>query len=66
VCGSQFNGRKINKSLLLWLQIKGNNPPTGKRPSVALLRHIIQQTYNQAVEEPDKLNQYEPFSPEVN
>lgn len=25
----------------------------------------MQQTYNQAVVEPDKLNQYEPFSPEV-
>ncbi|CAB3364886.1 Hypothetical predicted protein [Cloeon dipterum] len=37
----------------------------GKRPSQDLLRHIIQQTYNQAVEDPDKLNQYEPFSPEV-
>ena len=30
-----------------------------------MLRHILQQTYNQAVVEPDKLNQYEPFSPEV-
>ncbi|XP_059477589.1 histone-lysine N-methyltransferase, H3 lysine-79 specific isoform X2 [Neocloeon triangulifer] len=37
----------------------------GKRPSQELLRHIIQQTYNQAIEDPDKLNQYEPFSPEV-
>lgn len=36
-----------------------------KRPSRGLLRHILQQTYNQAVVEPDKLNQYEPFSPEV-
>lgn len=30
-----------------------------------MLKHILQQTYNQAVTEPDKLNQYEPFSPEV-
>uniref|UniRef100_A0A336LMV9 Histone-lysine N-methyltransferase, H3 lysine-79 specific n=1 Tax=Culicoides sonorensis TaxID=179676 RepID=A0A336LMV9_CULSO len=34
-------------------------------PSRGLLRHIIQQTYNVAVAEPEKLNQYEPFSPEV-
>jgi len=32
---------------------------------VELLRHIIQQCYNRAVIDPDKLNQYEPFSPEV-
>lgn len=36
-----------------------------KKPSPAMLKHILQQTYNQAVTEPDKLNQYEPFSPEV-
>lgn len=35
------------------------------RASVELLRHIIQQCYNRAVVDPDKLNQYEPFSPEV-
>uniref|UniRef100_W4VRG6 Histone-lysine N-methyltransferase, H3 lysine-79 specific n=1 Tax=Corethrella appendiculata TaxID=1370023 RepID=W4VRG6_9DIPT len=34
-------------------------------PSRGLLRHIVQQVYNQAVSEPEKLNQYEPFSPEV-
>ncbi|XP_053667543.1 histone-lysine N-methyltransferase, H3 lysine-79 specific [Anopheles marshallii] len=34
-------------------------------PSRGLLKHIIQQVYNQAVVEPEKLNQYEPFSPEV-
>lgn len=32
------------------------------RPSVRLLRHIIQQCYNRAVVDPEKLNQYEPFS----
>lgn len=36
-----------------------------RRASVELLRHIIQQCYNRAVIDPDKLNQYEPFSPEV-
>ena len=30
-----------------------------------MLRHIIQQVYNLAVVDPEKLNQYEPFSPEV-
>lgn len=29
------------------------------------MRHILQQVYNQAVTDPEKLNQYEPFSPEV-
>jgi len=37
----------------------------GRRASVELLKHIIQQCYNRAVIDPDKLNQYEPFSPEV-
>ena len=36
-----------------------------RRPSRGLLRHILQQVYNKAVTDPDKLNQYEPFSPEV-
>lgn len=35
------------------------------RPSQGLLRHIIQKAYNHAVIDPDKLNNYEPFSPEV-
>ncbi|XP_022901113.2 histone-lysine N-methyltransferase, H3 lysine-79 specific isoform X1 [Onthophagus taurus] len=47
---------------------KGTSLPAqrlNKYPSRGLLRHILQQTYNQAVTDPDKLNQYEPFSPEV-
>lgn len=47
---------------------KGTSLPAqrlNKYPSRGLLRHILQQTYNQAVVDPDKLNQYEPFSPEV-
>ncbi|CAH0592341.1 unnamed protein product [Chrysodeixis includens] len=47
---------------------KGTSLPTqrlNKYPSRGLLKHILQQTYNQAVSDPDKLNQYEPFSPEV-
>ncbi|ELT94630.1 hypothetical protein CAPTEDRAFT_225868 [Capitella teleta] len=35
------------------------------RPSCGLLKHILQQCYNRAVIDPDKLNSYEPFSPEV-
>uniref|UniRef100_T1JLG7 Histone-lysine N-methyltransferase, H3 lysine-79 specific n=1 Tax=Strigamia maritima TaxID=126957 RepID=T1JLG7_STRMM len=35
------------------------------KPSTELLRHILQQVYNHSVTDPDKLNQYEPFSPEV-
>lgn len=36
-----------------------------KRPSrsLILIRHNLQQTYNKAVVEPNKLNNYEPFSP---
>ncbi|XP_063357606.1 histone-lysine N-methyltransferase, H3 lysine-79 specific [Cydia amplana] len=47
---------------------KGTSLPVqrlNKYPSRGLLKHILQQTYNQAVADPDKLNQYEPFSPEV-
>ncbi|KAG8292492.1 hypothetical protein J6590_037622 [Homalodisca vitripennis] len=46
---------------------KGTSLPQrlNKKPSRGLLRHILQQVYNQAVREPDRLNQYEPFSPEV-
>ncbi|KAF6216003.1 hypothetical protein GE061_000340 [Apolygus lucorum] len=36
-----------------------------QKTSRGLLRHILQQVYNQAVYDPEKLNQYEPFSPEV-
>lgn len=36
-----------------------------KFPTKDLLRHIVQVVYNTAVSEPEKLNQYEPFSPEV-
>ena len=37
----------------------------GKRANPRLLKHILQQCYNRAVQDPEKLNQYEPFSPEV-
>ncbi|XP_046454653.1 histone-lysine N-methyltransferase, H3 lysine-79 specific-like isoform X2 [Daphnia pulex] len=38
---------------------------TQRRTSRNLLRHILQQVYVHAVTNPSKLNQYEPFSPEV-
>ena len=46
---------------------KGTSLPTKRStlPSRNMLRHIVQQVYNYAVSEPEKLNQYEPFSPEV-
>ncbi|XP_066587626.1 histone-lysine N-methyltransferase, H3 lysine-79 specific [Prorops nasuta] len=60
---------RFNRAIDSLVQLeKGTSLPSqrlNKRPSRGLLRHILQQTYNQAVIEPDKLNQYEPFSPEV-
>ena len=60
---------KFNKAIDSVVALeKGTSLPTqrlNKYPSRGLLRHILQQTYNQSVFEPGKLNQYEPFSPEV-
>ncbi|XP_046446473.1 histone-lysine N-methyltransferase, H3 lysine-79 specific-like isoform X2 [Daphnia pulex] len=60
---------KYNRAIDTILQLeKEAGRPTdrlNRRPSRGLLRHILQQVYNQAVTDPDKLNQYEPFSPEV-
>jgi len=36
-----------------------------KRPNVGLLKHIIQKSYNHAVTDPEKLNEYPPWTPEV-
>ncbi|KAG8222795.1 hypothetical protein J437_LFUL005001 [Ladona fulva] len=55
----------VVSSILKVQKADGNNNKPLKRPSRALLRHILQQVYNQAVTDPEKLNQYEPFSPEV-
>uniref|UniRef100_A0A8C8HQU8 Histone-lysine N-methyltransferase, H3 lysine-79 specific n=1 Tax=Oncorhynchus tshawytscha TaxID=74940 RepID=A0A8C8HQU8_ONCTS len=56
--------RAIDSIHQLW---KGTTPPLklNKRPSNGLLRHILQQVYNHSVTDPEKLNNYEPFSPEV-
>lgn len=56
--------RAIDGILQLW---KGCAPPMciNVPPSQELLRHIIQQVYIRSVKDPEKLNDYEPFSPEV-
>jgi len=36
-----------------------------KKASTNLLRYIMTQIYNKGVQEPEKLNHYEPFSPQV-
>ncbi|KAK3731060.1 hypothetical protein QZH41_019219 [Actinostola sp. cb2023] len=56
--------RAIDGILQLW---KGRAPPPciNVPPSQELLRFIIQMVYSRAVKDPDKLNSYEPFSPEV-
>ncbi|KAM4611239.1 histone-lysine N-methyltransferase, H3 lysine-79 specific-like [Discoglossus pictus] len=56
--------RAIDSIHQLW---KGTTNPLklNTRPSTGLLRHILQQVYNHSVTDPEKLNNYEPFSPEV-
>ncbi|XP_041913428.1 histone-lysine N-methyltransferase, H3 lysine-79 specific isoform X3 [Alosa sapidissima] len=56
--------RAIDSIHQLW---KGTTQPMklNKRPSNGLLRHILQQVYNHSITDPEKLNNYEPFSPEV-
>ncbi|VDP06124.1 unnamed protein product [Soboliphyme baturini] len=58
----KFNGT-VKTIKQLWQGV--TQPKEKQRASTALLRHIVQQVYNHSVSEPDKLNQYEPFSPEV-
>ncbi|XP_043910718.1 histone-lysine N-methyltransferase, H3 lysine-79 specific-like [Protopterus annectens] len=56
--------RAIDSIHQLW---KGTTQPMklNTRPNNGLLRHILQQVYNHSVTDPEKLNNYEPFSPEV-
>ncbi|XP_025414303.1 histone-lysine N-methyltransferase, H3 lysine-79 specific isoform X1 [Sipha flava] len=58
---------RFNKAIDSMVQMnKGTSlQKFSKKASRGLLRHIIQQVYNVSVTDPDKLNQYEPFSPEV-
>ncbi|PIK45207.1 putative histone-lysine N-methyltransferase, H3 lysine-79 specific isoform X3 [Apostichopus japonicus] len=56
--------RAIDALLRMW---KGTTRPKTpkKRATTDLLKHIMQQVYSHAISDPDKLNSYEPFSPEV-
>ncbi|XP_052096294.1 histone-lysine N-methyltransferase, H3 lysine-79 specific-like isoform X4 [Mytilus californianus] len=56
--------RTIDSFKNLW---KGASRPKKQsdKASSGLLKHILQQCYNISVEDPERLNQYEPFSPEV-
>ncbi|XP_050519843.1 histone-lysine N-methyltransferase, H3 lysine-79 specific isoform X2 [Daktulosphaira vitifoliae] len=58
---------RFNKAIDSMVQMnKGTSlQKFSRKASRGLLRHIIQQVYNVSVSDPDKLNQYEPFSPEV-
>lgn len=49
------------------MQWSGRQPPDciDAPPSQPLLKHILNQVYNRAVTNPEALNSYEPFSPEV-
>ena len=48
-------------------QWSGRQPPPciDAPPSMPLLKHIMNQAYSRAVTNPEDLNSYEPFSPEV-
>lgn len=65
-CEKQIKKKCVKISVCV-LQWKGTTQPMklNKRPSNGLLRHILQQVYNHSVTDPEKLNNYEPFSPEV-
>ena len=49
----------------MFLQWKGTSLQVEPQTSPPLLQHIIQICYNSSVGDPNKLNKYEPFSPEV-
>ncbi|XP_060559801.1 histone-lysine N-methyltransferase, H3 lysine-79 specific-like isoform X1 [Ruditapes philippinarum] len=57
--------RAIDSVLQLWKGTSKPNSLINTKASTPLLKHILQQCYDHAVQDPDKLNQYEPFSPEV-
>ncbi|XP_074644031.1 uncharacterized protein LOC141900876 isoform X2 [Tubulanus polymorphus] len=46
-----------------WKVVRSEFEP--RKATSRLLKHILQQCYNHAVLDPERLNQYEPFSPEV-
>lgn len=54
--------KAIDSVSKLW---KGTSVRKETRPTLPLLRHILHKVYNQSVDDPDRLNSYEPFSPQV-
>ncbi|XP_076440940.1 uncharacterized protein LOC143280205 isoform X2 [Babylonia areolata] len=58
---------RYNKAVDSFRQLKDNlwHQKPKERPQMKLVRHIVQQCYNYAVRDPEQLNHYEPFSPEV-
>lgn len=46
-------------------QKQTSNDSLSNKPSSTLARYIMHLIYNRAVQDPDKLNHYEPFSPQV-
>ncbi|GFS11380.1 histone-lysine N-methyltransferase, H3 lysine-79 specific [Elysia marginata] len=59
---------RYNKAIDSLRQLVKGSPRSkqfSKRASRSQLKHILQQCYNQSVKDPEKLNQYQPFSPGV-
>ena len=54
---NNWSDEKRSSSSLLLLE--------AKKASNAQIKFIMQFIYNRAISDPDKLNQYEPFSPQV-
>ena len=68
VCIHSMVGMEVITPLPLpCTQWSGQQPPAciDAPPGPALLKHIMNQVYNHAIDNPGLLNQYEPFSPEV-
>lgn len=58
-------GQKITSRCQPWLPLKNHAQVLYILYIAALLKHVINQCYAKAVTDPEKLNVYEPFSPEV-
>ncbi|XP_022101662.1 histone-lysine N-methyltransferase, H3 lysine-79 specific-like isoform X2 [Acanthaster planci] len=59
---------KYNRAIDAVRQLKGTTciaRPDKARTTRDHLKHIMQQVYSHAIDDPDRLNAYEPFSPEV-
>ncbi|KAK7508290.1 hypothetical protein BaRGS_00000529 [Batillaria attramentaria] len=56
--------RAVDSLRQLWKGSSRHQKPV-ERASMGLVKHITQQCYNHAVKDPEQLNHYEPFSPEV-